>query len=61
VAGEVVDADGWVRQTLVFDNRQAALAVLLAFAPEVEVMHPADVRKRLVALALATASRNTSL
>ncbi|MDQ6671239.1 MAG: WYL domain-containing protein [Chloroflexota bacterium] len=58
VADEVVEADGWVRQRLVFDSRRVARAVLLALSPEVEVIDPPDVRERLVAAALALARRN---
>lgn len=45
------DADGWVRQTLLFDSRQVAVAALLALAPEVEVVAPAELREQLVVTA----------
>src|SRR3954453_6516755 len=40
VAEDPPDNDGWVEQTLVFDNRRVAIAALLALAPEVEVIAP---------------------
>ncbi len=41
------DDKGWAQQTLVFDNLQAAAAALLALAPDVEVLEPAELRDYL--------------
>jgi len=53
-----IDADGWVRQTLVFDHRRVACAALLALAPDVEVLDPPALREELAALARQLAARN---
>lgn len=45
------DADGWVRQTLLFDDRRWALVALQALAPEVEILQPDDLRDELAARA----------
>lgn len=58
VSDEQTDADGWVRQTLLFDHRHAACAALLALAPEVEVLEPPELRRELVAIAEEIAARN---
>jgi predicted DNA-binding transcriptional regulator YafY len=54
------DTDGWKVHDLVFDDERVACAGLLALAPEVEVLEPADVRLALVSLADAIAARNRS-
>jgi len=58
VADERGDADGWVRQTLVFDGAGAARAALLALAPDVEVLAPDEVRADLGRVADAVARRH---
>ena len=45
------EPDGWVRQTLLFDSRDVAVAALLALSPEVEVLAPAELRDHLGAAA----------
>ena len=45
------DVEGWVTTELTFDDRRVAVAALLALAPEVEVLEPADVRRDLVEIA----------
>jgi len=52
------DADGWVRQTLVFDGTGVARAALLALAPDVEVLAPDEVRADLARAAHAVATRH---
>jgi predicted DNA-binding transcriptional regulator YafY len=51
--------DGWVEQTLLFDDRRVAIAALLALAPEVEIVAPDDLRYDLVAVAQAAIERLT--
>jgi predicted DNA-binding transcriptional regulator YafY len=51
------DNDGWVAQTLLFDDRRVAIAALLALAPEVEIIAPGDLRHDLVAVARQTIAR----
>jgi predicted DNA-binding transcriptional regulator YafY len=58
VADEAPDVDGWVRQTLVFDDSRVACAALLALAPEVDVLDPPALREELAALAREVAERN---
>jgi predicted DNA-binding transcriptional regulator YafY len=53
------DNDGWVEQTLLFDDRRVAIAALLALAPEVEIIAPSDLRHDLVAVAEQTIERLT--
>lgn len=48
---EAADADGWVRQTLVFDGSRVAVAALLALSPDVEVLEPVELREDLAAVA----------
>ncbi|MBV9950806.1 MAG: HTH domain-containing protein [Acidimicrobiia bacterium] len=50
--------DGWVEATLRFDALDAAVHELLALGPEVEVLRPADLRKRLAASARHVAALN---
>lgn len=57
VDAEHTDRDGWVRQTLVFDNAGVALAALLALAPDVEVLAPTALRTDLADAARAIAQR----
>jgi predicted DNA-binding transcriptional regulator YafY len=59
VAENPPDSDGWVEQTLLFDDRRVAIAALLALAPEVEIIAPGDLRHDLVAVARQTISRLT--
>jgi predicted DNA-binding transcriptional regulator YafY len=59
VAEDPPDNDGWVEQTLLFDDRRVAIAALLALAPEVEIIAPDDLRHDLVAVAQATIERLT--
>lgn len=49
VSDVAIDADGWVRQTLLFDDRRMALAAVQAFVPDVEILEPADLRAALIA------------
>jgi predicted DNA-binding transcriptional regulator YafY len=58
-AEEVTDTDGWVRQTLVFDSAEVAMAALFALAPDVEVVEPTTLREGLRAAAHQVAQRNT--
>lgn len=51
------DADGWVRQTLLFNNLQVASAALLALAPDVEVLEPAELRHYLAETAQQVVDR----
>ena len=53
------DNDGWVEQTLLFDDRRVAIAALLALAPGVEIVAPSDLRDDLVAVATQTIERLT--
>jgi predicted DNA-binding transcriptional regulator YafY len=46
-----IAADGWMEQTLLFDTRRTAVSTLLALAPEVEIVEPAELRDDLVAIA----------
>jgi predicted DNA-binding transcriptional regulator YafY len=55
---EEADGDGWVRQTLTFDDRRVAVAALLALAPDVEVIEPVDLREELAATARGLIERN---
>jgi predicted DNA-binding transcriptional regulator YafY len=57
-AHETTDADGWVRQTLVFDRLDVAMAALSALAPDVEVIAPAELRDDLRAAARQLARHN---
>jgi predicted DNA-binding transcriptional regulator YafY len=59
VAEDPPDNDGWVEQTLLFDDRRVAIAALLALAPEVEIIAPDDLRHDLVTIAQATIERLT--
>lgn len=61
VADCVCEADGWVRQTLTFDGPAMAAAMLLALAPEVEVLDPPELRARMLAAAQAFIDRNGRL
>lgn len=47
----VTDADGWIRQTLLFDDRRLAVAALLALSPHVEILEPASLRDDLAGIA----------
>jgi predicted DNA-binding transcriptional regulator YafY len=58
VAGEREDGDGWIRQTLVFDSPGVARAALLALAPDIDVLAPAEVRADLGRVAHAVADRH---
>ena len=58
VSGQVAGADGWVEQTLEFDTPRVAVAALLALAPQVEVLEPADLRAELVETAGEIVVRN---
>ena len=60
VEDAAADADGGVRQTLLFDDERVAAAALLALAPEVEVLGPPTLRERLVAVAGAAIARQRS-
>jgi predicted DNA-binding transcriptional regulator YafY len=60
-AEEPPDAAGWVEQTLLFDDRRVAVAALLALAPEIEVLAPADLRSDLCAVASAAVARQATL
>jgi predicted DNA-binding transcriptional regulator YafY len=55
----MVHAGGWVRQTLVFDDPDVAMAALFAVAPDVEVMEPTELREGLRTAAHQVAQRNT--
>jgi predicted DNA-binding transcriptional regulator YafY len=57
VAEDPPDSQGWVEQTLLFDDRRVAVAALLALAPEVEIVTPDDLRADLVAIAMETIER----
>ena len=59
VAEDLPDNDGWIEQTLLFDDQRVAIAALLALAPEVEVIAPNDLRLDLVAVARETIERLT--
>jgi predicted DNA-binding transcriptional regulator YafY len=59
VAEDPPDNDGWVTQTLLFDDRRVAIAALLALAPEVEIIAPDDLRHDLVVTAQETIARLT--
>ena len=59
VAEDPPDNDGWVEQTLLFDDRRVAIAALLALAPEVEIVAPSDLRDDLVVVAKQTIERLT--
>lgn len=52
------DGEGWVRQTLTFDDRRSAVAALLALAPDVEVIEPVALREELAAAARRLVERN---
>jgi predicted DNA-binding transcriptional regulator YafY len=43
--------DGWVVQTLLYDDRRVAVSALLALAPEIEVIAPDELRDELLAVA----------
>jgi predicted DNA-binding transcriptional regulator YafY len=49
--------DGWIRQDLVFDHEQVAVAALLALAPDVEVLAPASLREQLASAARGVLER----
>lgn len=51
------DADGWVRQWLLFDDRRVAVSALLALSPEVDVLEPAALRVDLAAFARQVIAR----
>ncbi len=59
VAEDPPDSQGWVAQTLLFDDRRVAVAALLALAPEVEIIGPDDLRYDLVDIARQTIERMT--
>jgi predicted DNA-binding transcriptional regulator YafY len=59
VAEDPPDNEGWVEQTVLFDDRRVALAALLALAPEVEIIAPADLRHDLAVVAQQTIERLT--
>ncbi|HSJ43260.1 MAG TPA: WYL domain-containing protein [Euzebyales bacterium] len=61
VAGEREEDDGWIRQTLVFDSPGVARAALLALAPDIEVLAPAEARADLRRVAHAVADRHRSV
>jgi hypothetical protein len=58
-AAEAIDADGWQRQELVFDDLRSAVAALLALSPEVEVVAPDELRAELVATARRVVDQQT--
>ncbi|HYO29535.1 MAG TPA: WYL domain-containing protein, partial [Thermomicrobiales bacterium] len=58
-AAEAIDADGWQRQELVFDDLRSAVAALLALSPEVEVVAPDELRAELVAAARRVMDQQT--
>ncbi len=41
------DPDGWVRTTVPFESEDVATDQLLRFGPEIEVLAPADLRRRM--------------
>jgi predicted DNA-binding transcriptional regulator YafY len=47
-----LESDGWLRRTLVFEKLEYALAQLLGFGAEVEVIEPAELRAQLAEAAL---------
>jgi predicted DNA-binding transcriptional regulator YafY len=51
-------ADGWVEATLRFDSVDAAVHELLALGPEIEVLRPAELRRRLATSAHEVAALN---
>lgn len=57
VREEPPDAAGWSRQQLLFDDAAVAAAALLALAPEVEVLGPPDLARRVAATAGQLAAR----
>jgi predicted DNA-binding transcriptional regulator YafY len=54
-------ADGWVEATLRFDSADAAVHELLALGPEVEVVRPPELRRRLAASAREVAELNAAV
>lgn len=52
-----LQADGWVEQTLLFDDRRVAVSALLALAPDVEILAPAELREEMMAVAQAMIDR----
>ena len=58
ITDEHAQADGWTRQTLLFDSAEVARAALLALAPEVEVLVPATLRDDIATVARTVAERH---
>jgi predicted DNA-binding transcriptional regulator YafY len=56
---ETADADGWLTQTLLFDHSQMAVAALLALAPDVEALEPAELRLQLAEAARQIVDRHS--
>jgi predicted DNA-binding transcriptional regulator YafY len=54
-------SDGWVEATLRFDSIDAAVHELLALGPEVEILRPAELRRRLVDSARGVAALNAEV
>jgi predicted DNA-binding transcriptional regulator YafY len=46
-----ISANGWIEQKLLFDTRRIAVSALLALAPDVEIIEPAELRDDLIAVA----------
>jgi len=59
VTDETRESNNWVRQKLLFDRPEVALAALLALSPEVVVIDPPDLRQALVDAAFAAAALNS--
>jgi predicted DNA-binding transcriptional regulator YafY len=58
VRDETVESDGWIRQTLVFDNAGIARAALLALAPDIDVRGPAALRDDIATVARTVADHH---
>lgn len=54
---EQIEDDGWVCQSLVFDDLPVAMAALLALAPDVEVLAPDELRRELARVAAQVVER----
>ena len=58
-ADRTTDSDGWIRMTLCFRGEMGAVAALLAFGGDAEIVHPPSARRLMAQTARAALARHT--
>ena len=58
-ADRTTDSDGWIRMTLCFRGEMGAVAALLAFGGDAEIVHPPSTRRLMAQTARAALARHT--